>query len=143
MYRPTPLSERRGGAGGMNVTESALWFTVEDLAASVRFFTSHLRFREAVVGDGFTCLTRDDAAVDIVLQQRDAGRPPRPSAGRPGVIVSFTVTGIVAEHERLRREDAPITTPLREAPWGEWQLRLTDPNGIVVQLVEWVPPAGF
>ncbi|WP_344587359.1 VOC family protein [Actinomadura vinacea] len=127
----------------MSVMESELWFTVEDLAASVRFFTSHLRFHEALTGDGFTCLVRDDAAVDIVLRQRAAELPPRPAAGRPGVTVSFTVTGIIAEHERLRREDAPITTPLREAPWGEWQLRLTDPNGIVVQLVEWVPPAGF
>ncbi|MER5424785.1 VOC family protein [Streptosporangium roseum] len=50
--------------------------------------------------------------------------------------------GIAAEQERLRREGATITEPLRQEPWGEWVLRLTDPNGVVVQLVEWQPPAG-
>lgn len=35
---------------------------------------------------------------------------------------------------------APITMPLREEPWGERLFQLTDPNGVVVQLVEWVTP---
>lgn len=32
--------------------------------------------------------------------------------------------------------------PLREEAWGERLVQLTDPNGVVVQLVEWIPPAG-
>ncbi|MEU7900935.1 hypothetical protein AB0B45_49930 [Nonomuraea sp. NPDC049152] len=35
---------------------------------------------------------------------------------------------------------APITVPLHHEPWGEWVLQLTDPNGVVVQLVEWISP---
>ncbi|MGF6940862.1 putative glyoxalase superfamily protein PhnB [Streptomyces auratus] len=27
--------------------------------------------------------------------------------------------------------------PLREEPWGERLFQVTDPNGIVLQLVEW------
>ncbi len=27
--------------------------------------------------------------------------------------------------------------PLREEPWGEQLFQVTDPNGVVVQLVEW------
>ncbi len=57
-------------------------------------------------------------------------------------MVSFTVTDLSAEHERLRREGAPITMPLRQEPWGEWVLQLLDPNGVVIQIVEWVPPVG-
>ncbi len=29
--------------------------------------------------------------------------------------------------------------PLREEPWGERLFQLTDPDGIVIQLVEWAP----
>lgn len=49
--------------------------------------------------------------------------------------VSLTVDDVAAEQERLRAEGAN-TMPLREEPWGERLLQVTDPNGVVVQLVE-------
>ncbi|MFI6055338.1 VOC family protein [Streptomyces violascens] len=129
----------------MNITASAVTLHVDDAAASATFFTAHLGFREVVsLGEEFICLSRDDEATDIVLLQRSAEAPPEPAYGRGprNVTVTFTVTAIADEHARLRRENAPITTPLRQKPWGEWVLQLTDPNGVVVELVEWVPPAG-
>ncbi|MEU7864026.1 VOC family protein [Nonomuraea sp. NPDC049141] len=127
----------------MNVIASTVSLSVDDMAACSRFFGTHLGFREVVSGDGFVWLGRDDAAVDLVVRQRDLEQPPQGRGDRrTDVIVSFTVVGIDAEHDRLRREGANITTPLRQEPWGEWRLRLTDPNGVVVQLAEWIPPAG-
>ncbi|KAA2253619.1 glyoxalase [Solihabitans fulvus] len=128
----------------MNVVASTVSLHVDDVAASSRFFTTHLGFREIEVVDDFTWLGRDDSAPDILLQPRDLELPSQPPCGHGSahVIVSFTVTGIAGEHERLRREGANITLSLRQERWGEWLLRLTDPNGVVVQLVEWVPPAG-
>ncbi|MDP9847423.1 VOC family protein [Streptosporangium lutulentum] len=118
----------------MNITSSAMVIGVADAAASSRFFNAHLGFHEVIVRTGFVALGREDAAVDIYLME---DRP------RANVTVSFAVTGIAAEHARLRREGANITAPLRQEPWGEWVLQLTDPNGVVVQLVEWLPPAAF
>jgi uncharacterized glyoxalase superfamily protein PhnB len=54
-----------------------------------------------------------------------------------GLIVAFTVNDIVTEEARLRAEGANITMPLRTEPWGERLFQVTDPNGVVVQLVEW------
>lgn len=128
----------------MNIISSSVSLHVEDTAASCHFLTTHLDFREVLAVDGFVSLRRDDGAVDIGLYPRDLEQSPEQS-GRDelaAVIVSFAVTGIAEEDERLRREGANITTPLRREPWGEWLLRLTDPNGIVVQLVEWTPPSG-
>ncbi|MFC6899789.1 VOC family protein [Nonomuraea dietziae] len=51
------------------------------------------------------------------------------------------MTDIAAEFDRLVREGANITMELRQEPW-EKLLQLADPNGVVVQLVEWVAPAG-
>ncbi|MFI6475209.1 VOC family protein [Streptomyces sp. NPDC050516] len=129
----------------MNITASAVTLHVEDAAASSAFFTGHLGFREVVSsGEGYLCLGRDDDAADIVLLQRSAEAPPEPGRGRGprNVTVTFTVTAIADEYLRLRRENAPISTPLHPKPWGEWALQLTDPNGVVVELVEWAPPAG-
>ncbi|MBB4921282.1 putative glyoxalase superfamily protein PhnB [Kitasatospora kifunensis] len=50
------------------------------------------------------------------------------------------MTDLEAEQERLREEGVAITMPLREEPWGERLLQVTDPNGVVVQLVDWVTP---
>ncbi|MEU2021485.1 VOC family protein [Streptomyces sp. NPDC016469] len=127
----------------MNVIGSAVVLTVDDPAASARFFVSHLGFRDVLVTQGVIHLARDDAATDIVLHRTaGSGAPRQHPVVRAGAIVSCTVTGIQAEYERLRREGARITLPLRKEPWGEWMLQLTDPNGVVVQLVEWIPPSG-
>lgn len=43
-----------------------------------------------------------------------------------------------AELKRLRAEGVEIAVPLREEPWGERLFQVTDPNGVIVQFVEWV-----
>ncbi|MGW3580604.1 VOC family protein [Streptomyces rubiginosohelvolus] len=127
----------------MNIIASTVVLTVGHPAASSRFFTSHLGFREVLAADDVIHLARDDAATDLVVRRCDAQtHPVRQRTAHAEVMVSFTVTDLSAEHERLRREGAPITMPLRQEPWGEWVLQLLDPNGVVIQIVEWVPPVG-
>lgn len=131
-------------AFSVNIAASTVSLTVADAAASSRFFTTHLGFREVLIGEDFIALSRDDGAPDILLLQRGLEQP---STGRPGqgladVAISFAVTNLPAESARLGAEGATITTPLHQEPWGELSVQLTDPNGVVVQLTEWVPPAG-
>jgi predicted enzyme related to lactoylglutathione lyase len=121
----------------VNIIASAVTLSVDDVAASSNFFTSHLGFHESAADEAYACLVRPDAAGDIVLLRRAAGEP-HPA----GVVVTFTVTDAAAEYDRLVREGANISMPLRAEPWAERRFQLTDPNGIVVQLVDWAPPAG-
>ena len=127
----------------MQVTTSTVSLTVNDVAASKNFFTTHLGFTAAAVADGFASLTRDDAAVDIVLLQRGTEILPADQRDRhaAGLILAFTITGLEAQERRLREEGVAITMPLREEPWGERLFQITDPNGVVVQFVEWVAQA--
>ncbi|MEV0536841.1 VOC family protein [Kitasatospora sp. NPDC050463] len=125
----------------MNVVSSSVSVTVTDPAASSRFFTTHLGFREVLADEDFVELARDDAAVDLVLVRRDLERH-GPGQGPTDVVVSFEVTGITAEYERLRNDEAHLSVTLHQEPWGDLVVRLVDPNGVVVQLTEWVPPAG-
>jgi catechol 2,3-dioxygenase-like lactoylglutathione lyase family enzyme len=123
----------------MNIVASTVVFTVDDPAGSRHFFTTYLGFREVLDTPDLTWLNRDDAAADILLHRRDVERP-RERIAQP--VVAFAVTDLAGEHARLSAEDAPITTRLRRSPWGEWLMRLTDPNGIVVELTEWIAPGG-
>ncbi|MEV0527055.1 VOC family protein [Streptomyces sp. NPDC050439] len=123
----------------MNVTASTLSLTVADVDASREFFRTHLGYEVAMAAEGFASLTRGDGAADIVLLRGGSEvLPPEQRDQRAtGLIFALTVTGIEAEERRLREAGAPITMPLREEPWGERLFQLTDPNGVVVQFVEW------
>jgi catechol 2,3-dioxygenase-like lactoylglutathione lyase family enzyme len=118
----------------MIVVASAISLTVPDVGASSRFFTGALGFREELVLDGLVQLRRDDAAMGIELC---AG-----AMTATNVTVSLAVTDLLAEYHRLRRAGQAPEPVLRHEPWGERSVWLTEPNGIAVRLVEWVPPGG-
>ncbi|MEV7613264.1 VOC family protein [Streptomyces sp. NPDC089799] len=124
----------------MNVSASTLSLTVANVDASMDFLTTHVGYRVAMATDGFVALTRDDDAVDVILLRRgtDVLPPEQRDQNASGLILALTVSGLEAEEARLRAEGAPITMPLREEPWGERLFQMTDPNGVVIQLVEWV-----
>ncbi|MFE7647905.1 VOC family protein [Streptomyces phaeoluteigriseus] len=127
----------------MQITASTVSLTVDDVAASRSFFTTHLGYEERMAADGFSSLSRPDAAADIVLLRR--GMEILPSDQRDerarGLILAFTLdSGIAHEEDRLRAAGVDITMPLREEPWGERLFQITDPNGVVVQFVEWASP---
>ncbi|GHB07478.1 VOC family protein [Streptomyces termitum] len=127
----------------MQITASTVSLTVDDVAASQRFFTTHLGYVEQAAAEGFASLARSDAALDVVLLARGTEVLPADQRDRhaSGLILAFTATGIEAEEERLRAEGVEITMPLREEPWGERLFQVTDPNGVIVQFVEWVTPS--
>lgn len=128
----------------MHIATSTVSLTVDDVAASKTFFTEHLGYQEAAATEDFASLAREDAAVDIVLLRRGIDVLPAGQRDRraSGLILAFTLTdGLDAEEKRLRAEGVEITMPLREEPWGERLFQVTDPNGVIVQFVEWVKPA--
>lgn len=127
----------------MQITASTVSLTVDDVSASQRFFTTHLGYTEQAAADGFASLTRDDAAMDVVLLARGTEVLPADQRDQhaSGLILAFTTTGIETEEKRLHAEGVDITMPLREEPWGERLFQVTDPNGVIVQFVEWATPA--
>jgi uncharacterized glyoxalase superfamily protein PhnB len=127
----------------LQINASTVSLTVDDVAASQQFFTTHLGYTEQAAADGFASLTRQDAAVDIVLLARGTQILPADQRDQhaSGLILAFTTTGIQDEEQRLHAAGVNITMPLREEPWGERLFQITDPNGVIVQFVEWTAPA--
>ena len=127
----------------MQITSSAVSLTVDDVEASSKFLVDHFGYTERMSADGFVSLGREDGGVELIFLRR--GIEVLPSGLREvhaaGTIVAFIVHDLDGEQARLRAEGVEPTLPIREEPWGERLLLVTDPNGVVYELVEWVTPA--
>lgn len=123
----------------MQITASAVSLTVDDVAASAAFLTAHFGFREVVAADGFASLRRDDSGMDVCFLRR--GTPVLPEDERhkraAGLILAFTVSDLEGELARLRDEGVLITAPLTVDDWGERCFQVKDPNGVVIELLDW------
>jgi predicted enzyme related to lactoylglutathione lyase len=128
----------------VNITASAVSLNVEDVSTSGAFLTGHFGFREEMAADGFVSLTREDAGLNVIFLRRGLASLPDDQRDdhADGVILAFVVDDLEAELARLTAEGVVITMPLREEPWGERAFQVTDPNGVIVQLVDWNGPTG-
>ncbi|MFZ2175079.1 MAG: VOC family protein [Rhodococcus sp. (in: high G+C Gram-positive bacteria)] len=125
----------------MKVTSSALSLNVADPTASAEFARTHLGFVEEMAADGFVSLGRDDVGFNLIFLRTGLGTfKPAEIAGDAGqgLLIALVVEGIDAEYERLQGEGVPIVTPIETEPWGERYFQMRDPNGVIIQLVEWV-----
>jgi uncharacterized glyoxalase superfamily protein PhnB len=123
----------------VHVTATAVSLNVDDVPASSAFLTRHFGFREEMAADGFASLTREDAGVTVVFLRR--GLPTLPADQRDvhtaGLILAFVVDDLEGELRRLQDEGVAITMPLTVEEWGERAFQVRDPNGVIVQLVDW------
>jgi uncharacterized glyoxalase superfamily protein PhnB len=126
----------------VKITSSALSLNVDDVAASSAFLTKHFGFREEMAADGFASLARDDAGMNVIFLRR--GLPTLPADQRDdqarGLILAFVVEDLEGELARLQAEGVTITMPLTAEEWGERAFQCRDPNGVIVQLVDWNAP---
>jgi predicted enzyme related to lactoylglutathione lyase len=119
--------------------------TVSDPESSARFLEQCFEFEREMGADGFVSLTRPDAGFSVIYLR--TGLPtfkPRDRAERnaDGILLVLVVDDIDAEYERLSAVGVPILTPIETEAWGERYFQIEDPNGVIIQLVQWVaaPP---
>jgi catechol 2,3-dioxygenase-like lactoylglutathione lyase family enzyme len=123
----------------MHITSSAVSLNVDDVAASSRFLVEHFGFREEMAADGFASLTREDAGMNVVYLRRGLESLPEDQRHdhAAGLILAFVIGDLEGELARLQAEGVTITMPLTEEKWGERAFQVRDPNGVIIQLVDW------
>jgi predicted enzyme related to lactoylglutathione lyase len=129
----------------VKITASAISLTVDDVSASAAFAKDHFGFSEDMAADGFVSLAREDAGFNLIFLRTGLAtfKPERLRERRAdGLLVIFVVDDIDAEYSRLQEEGVPITTPIETEPWGERFFQVTDPNGVTIQLVQWIATPG-
>lgn len=125
----------------MNITASAVSLTVDDVAASASFLGDHFGFTTEMADDGFVSLARSDAGFNVVYLRTGLAtfKPAtRATVRADGILLVFVVDDVDAEYHRVRAEGVEVTTAIETEPWGERYFQVTDPNGVIVQLVQWV-----
>jgi hypothetical protein len=112
--------------------------------ASAEFSKRHFGFQEEMAAGGFVSLAQPNAGFNLVFLR--LGLPtfkPPTLAGRraDGLLVVFVVEDVDAEHARLLDEGIEMTTPIETEEWGERFFQVTEPSGVVFQLVTWIHPS--
>ena len=125
----------------MHVQRLTACLFVDDLAAAAEFYVEHLGFRPDLVSDYVVKLGHDEPAIELAfLPSNSQFAPPGLPTGERGVILALEVDDAAAELERLQAAGVRITAPLHDDDWGERSFQITDPNGLTVQLVQWLRP---
>lgn len=126
----------------MKITESAISLNVADERASADFLVKHFGFHEVMAQDGFVSLAREDAGFNVVyLRQGLSSFKPAQTAGHAaGLLIVFVVDDIDDEYERVVGEGAEIAVEIQTEPWRERFFSVFDPNGVTIQLVQWLTP---
>lgn len=125
----------------MKITATAISLNVEDVSASAEFLKRHFGFNEVMSADGFVSLNREDAGCHVCFLRTGLAslKPESLKHERAqGLILAFVVDHIDAEYARIQAEGVAITTAIETEPWGERYFQVTDPNGLIVQLVQWI-----
>jgi uncharacterized glyoxalase superfamily protein PhnB len=126
----------------MKVVASAVSLNVDDVPASTAFLVEHFGFHTEMAAEGFASLTRDDVGMNVIFLRRGLETLPEDQRDEhaTGQILAFTVEDLDAELARLETEQVSITMPLTSEEWGERAFQVRDPNGVIVQLVDWNAP---
>lgn len=116
-------------------------YMVDDVAAAVDFYTSHLGFTVALSSPAFADVRRGQLRLLLSGPQSSAGRPmpdgAQPEAGGWNRIHLLT-DDIGTEIDRLRAEGVDFRNDVVVGPGGS-QILLQDPAGNLVELFQ---PAG-
>ncbi|MDB9513631.1 VOC family protein [Kamptonema animale CS-326] len=125
----------------MQITASAISLNVDDVTASATFVKQHFGFSEDMSADGFVSLSRKDAGFNLIFLRTglESFKPTQMRGHRAdGLLVVFVVDDIDGEYARLQAEGVAIATPIETEPWGERFFQVADPNGVIIQLVQWI-----
>lgn len=115
---------------------------VRDVATSAAFYQNHLGFTPVFASDWYMHL-RGDAEGLFELALIDYTHESIPEAGRQptsGFILSLYVEDAAAEAARLENEGVSIAQPLRDEVFGQRHVIVSDPNGILIDIITAIDP---
>ena len=101
------------------------------------FYVALLGFRVSYDSDWFVSLSSadGDGVHELGIWAMDHDLVPPPYRADPGgVILTFVVDDVDAVHVDARRMGLPVVAPPRDLFYGQRQMLVTDPNGLLVDI---------
>jgi catechol 2,3-dioxygenase-like lactoylglutathione lyase family enzyme len=125
----------------MHLDRFSTCLLTDDVAKSKAFYVDLFGFQTIIDIGWFVSLHANERAVELSLCQRDHTSIPagfRISA--TGVVLGLVVTDAAAEEARLRAAGVRVIVPLRDEPWGQRHFFLSDPAGVLIDMIQMIPP---
>jgi catechol 2,3-dioxygenase-like lactoylglutathione lyase family enzyme len=115
----------------------------DDVAASRDFYVALFGFRVAFEIEWYVQLQSPaDANLQLAFVAREHTSVPEGFRDAPrGVLVTVEMQDVDAVHERARRLGVEIVYALRDEVFGQRHFMAKDPNGLLVDVVQLIPPA--
>ena len=114
---------------------------VRDVAATSRFYSTHLGFQPVFESDWYVQLRGGARGHELAIIAYDHETIPEP--GRQptsGLILSFEVADAAADAARLAEAGVAIIQPLRDEVFGQRHVIVADPNGILIDVITPIEP---
>jgi catechol 2,3-dioxygenase-like lactoylglutathione lyase family enzyme len=124
----------------VKILATTLTCVVGDPAASAGFLAAHFGFREVLAFDGGAAVEHPCGGPTLFFLREGLAAlgPSQRHTRAQGITLAFTVANIEAELARLRTDGVQPTTDIQQDDWGERHVQIADPNGLMLQLVQWV-----
>lgn len=132
----------------MNSLDLYALITAADIAAQRDFYVRHFAAEVVFEADWFVFLSLPVAGGARSLAFMTPDHPSKPPGPEPfdgkGMILTVQVADAAAAFEAAKAGGARVTYPLADEPWGQRRFMLSDPAGVLIDVVEQTEPAaGF
>ncbi len=114
------------------------------VADTAAFYVEHFRFRPQFESDWYVHLqSSEDESVNLAVLQGDHPTIPAGCGGQvTGLLLNFEVEDVDREYAALQARGLPIITPLRDEAFGQRHFITRDPNGVLIDVIQPIPPTG-
>lgn len=117
---------------------------VEDIAESKAFYTQHFPFDVTFDTDWYVSLeSRGEPGFELALLDPTHSTVPEDFGHQfdQGLILNVEVDDVDGEYVRLREAGLPIHLELRSEDFGQRHFITSDPNGVLIDVIQPIPPA--
>lgn len=118
--------------------------TTDKVAETKAFYLAHFPFALTFDSDWYVSL-RLDQEPSFELAILDHAHPTLPESFRKpfasGLLINFEVEDVDAEYDRFRSAGLPMHVDLRTEEFGQRHFITSDPNGVLIDVIQVVPPS--
>ena len=115
----------------------------DKLIESRDFYTHNFNFEITFEADWYISLRSKESPV-YELALMNYQHPSLPEECRQptkGLLLNFEVADVDHEYDRLKKAGLPIVFDLKSEEWGQRHFIIQDPNGLLVDVIQNIPPS--
>ncbi|MCV0366191.1 MAG: VOC family protein [Nitrosopumilus sp.] len=119
--------------------------STEKLEESKKFYMKNFGFQVLFANDWYVLLESQDKVLQIAfVMPNHATQPPifQTRFDGNGIFYTIEVDDADQEFSRLQKANAKIELAVRDEPWGERHFAVKDPNGVMINVSQLIPPTG-